>query len=101
IFAVGARTTESSFNIRGDKGLTNDPVAVHFVGEALFIEGADQGPYSAVWGWKTDGTKLGPMVPIGGDKPISTYRGSFSILDKNHIGLAERGCELLHIYAVG
>ena len=98
--AIFSKDHLSTFNIRGDSGVTNDPTAIHFVGDAIFIEGADQGPYSAVWVYKTDGTQVGPITSLGGKdpKPISTYHGSFSILDKDRVGLAERGMELLTTY---
>ena len=43
----------------------------------IFVEGADQGPYSAVWAFKADGTPVGPITGIGGkdEKPISTTTG--------------------------
>lgn len=94
---------QTSFSVRGDKGLTNDPVAVHFVGDTVFVEGADQGPYSAVWAFKAaDGTAVGPINGLGGkeEKPVSTWHGSFSVLDKNHVGLAAQGMETLTIYEV-
>jgi hypothetical protein len=102
IFDAASKAHESSFSVRGDKGLTNDPVSVHYVGDTIFVEGADQGPYSAVWAFKQDGTQVGPINALGGkeEKPVSTYRGSISVLDKNHVGLAERGMETLTIYEV-
>jgi len=100
IFDVASKAHQSSFPIRGDKGLTNDPVAVHFVGDAIFVEGADQGPYSAVWEFKSDGTAVGPLVGIGGKDPLSTYHGSFSLLDPDHVGVAERGMETLTSFEI-
>jgi len=94
----------SSFSIRGDKGLTNDPVAIHWVGDALFVEGADQGPYSAIWVFKPDGTQVGPIEPLGGPKDakaLSTYGGSFSIMDPNRVAVAERGFSTLTEYEIG
>jgi hypothetical protein len=103
LFDVASKAHESSFGIRGEKGVTNDPIAIHFVGDAIFIEGADQGPYSAVWMFKTDGTQVGPLTNIGGgkeEKPLSTFRGSFSILDKDRVAVAERGMETLNTYEI-
>jgi hypothetical protein len=102
IFDYASRTHQSSFSITGDKGVTNDPIAVHFVGDALFVEGADKGPYSAVWVFKGDGTQVGPIVGLGAkdDKPMSTYHGAFSILDGSRVAIAERGYEALTIYEI-
>ena len=102
IFDAGNKTHESSFSVRGDKGLTNNPVAVHFVGDTIFVEGADDGPYAAVWAFKQDGSATGPINALGGkqEKPVSIYHGSFSVLDKTHVALAANGMETLTIYEV-
>jgi hypothetical protein len=102
LFNAESKAHESSFSIRGDKGVTNDPKAVHFVDNGILVEGADQGPYSAVWVFKPDGTQVGPITALGSkpEKPVSTYHGSFSILDKTRVGLAEKGMEFLHTYDV-
>jgi hypothetical protein len=102
IFDAGNKTHESSFSVRGDKGLTNNPVAVHYVGDMIFVEGADDGPYAAVWGFKQDGTANGVINALGGkqEKPISIYHGSFSVLDKTRIGLGANGMETLTMYEV-
>jgi hypothetical protein len=102
MFDTANKAHLSSFTIRGDKGVSNDPVSVHFVGETIFVEGADQGPYSAVWVFKTDGTQVGPITAIGAkdDKPMSTYHGSFSILDGNRVAIAERGYETVTLYEI-
>lgn len=101
LFDAANKTHQSAFTVRGDKGLTNDPVGVYFVGDAIFVEGADQGPYSAVWQFKTDGTAVGPLVGLGKDpKPLSTYHGSFSILDDDHVGINEHGLETLTSFEV-
>jgi len=102
IFNAETKAHESSFSIRGDKGVTNDPKAVHFVDNAILVEGADQGPYSAVWVFKTDGTQVGAITGLGGkpEKPVSTYHGSFSILDKTRVAVSEKGMALLTTYDV-
>ena len=103
VFDEKSKEHQSSFSIRGDKGLGNDPVALHWVGDAIFVEGADQGPYSAIWVFKPDGTQVGPIEPLGGpkdQKAISTYGGSFSVLDPNRVGIAEQGFKTLTEYEI-
>ena len=103
IFDAKTKEHASSFSIRGDKGLTNDPVGIHWVADGIFVEGADQGPYSAVWVFKADGTQVGPIEPltVGKDqKAISTYGGSFSVLDPNRVGIAEQGFKTLTEYEI-
>lgn len=100
IYDSSSKAHESSFSIRGDKGVTNDPVAVHWVGEMLFVEGNDQGPFAAVWAFKADGTAVGGIEAIGAKdgKPLSTYGGSFSLLDKTRVAVSEQGFSTLTIY---
>ncbi len=101
LFDASSKEHQSSFSIRGDKGLSNDPVAVYFSGDELFVEGADQGPYSAVWEFKADGTQVGPLTAIGkDDRPLTTYKGSFSLLDKSRVGISEHGFSTLTTFEV-
>jgi hypothetical protein len=102
LFAGEGKAHESSFTVRGDKGVTNEPKAVHFVADAILVEGADEGPYSAVWVFKTDGTQVGPITQLGAkeEKPLSTHHGSFSILDKTRVAIGYRGMETLNTYDV-
>ena len=100
VFDAKTKAHQSAFSVRGDKGLTNEPVAVRYVGAAVFVEGADQGSYSAIWQFKEDGTKVGPLVAIGAkdNKPISTYRGGFLVLDPKTVGINEHGFEYVHTF---
>lgn len=101
LFNAESKAHESTFSIRGENGVTNNPTAVHFVGDAIVVEGADDGPHSQVWVFKTDGTAVGPVKSLGGgDKPLSTYKGSVSILDKTRIGVNVHGMETLTTYQV-
>jgi hypothetical protein len=52
--------------------------------------------------FKTDGTQLGPVLSLGGkeEKPLSTYKGSVSVLDKARIGVGERGIETMTVVDV-
>jgi hypothetical protein len=102
IFAVDGKAHESSFSIRGENGVTNTPSAVHFVGDAILVEGKDDGPHAAVWVFKTDSTQVGPITMLGakGNKPVSSHHGSFSILDKTRVAVAHRGMETLNVYDV-
>jgi hypothetical protein len=102
LFDAESKEHESSFSIRGDKGVTNDAIGLYFIDGHVLVEGADQGPYSAVWLFKTDGTQMGPLVGLGGKdpKPMSTYGGSVSILDPEHVAVSERGMETLTSYTL-
>ncbi len=101
VFNAETKAHESSFSIRGDKGVTGTPAEVHFVSESILVEGGE-GPSSAVWVFKADGTQVGPITHLGGkeEKPVSTHHGSFSILDKTRVGVSEKGMETLTTYDV-
>jgi hypothetical protein len=102
VFDAASKAHQASFTVRGDKGLGNDPIAVYYVGDSIFVEGADQGPFSGIWQFKSDGTPAGALVGIGkDDKPVSTYHGSFSVLDPDHVAIAEHGFTTMTTYEIG
>lgn len=102
LFDAASKAHESSFSVRGDKGVTGDPIALAYVGDEIFVEGADAGTPSGVWVFKSDGTAVGPITQIGakGDTPISPDHGAFLVLDKGRIGIAERGYQTLSTYDI-
>ncbi len=100
LFDAATKAHQSSFPVTGDNGVTNEPVAVHFVGDRIFVEGTDAGPFSAVWAFKLDGAPLGQIQGLGSNAAASTFNGSFSILDKNRVAIAEQGYTTVTIYEV-
>ncbi|MEO8707084.1 MAG: hypothetical protein ABI867_44060 [Kofleriaceae bacterium] len=101
MFDGTARARESGFSIRGDKGVSNEPTAVTWVGDAIFIEGSDAGPAAYVFGFKLDGTPIGPLTALGGKETnLSTHGGSFVVLDKNRVGVAEKGFSTVTTYEI-
>jgi len=101
IFDASSKAHESSFSIRGDKGVASDPTALHWNGDAIFVEATD-GTSSPVWVFRPDGTPLGPIEALGGrDKvALSTRNGSFVLLDKLRVGISEQGFSSLTIYEI-
>lgn len=102
LFDAATKAHQSSFSVRGAKGVANDAVEVFFVGKVVFVVGADAGQQSGVWAFKVDGTPIGPIQALGGKAKtlVSPYRGSFSVLDPGHVAIAERGMETLTTYEV-
>src|SRR5262249_10778440 len=102
VFDAKTKQQATAFSIRGDKGVTNEPSGLWYAGDQIFVEGIDAGPYSAMWQFKDDGTAVGPLVAIGAkdNKPISSYRGSFSVLDAQTVGVAEHGFENFHTLVI-
>jgi hypothetical protein len=102
LFDAASKTRESSFSIRGDKGVAGDPVRLYWVGDSIFVEASDGGANSPVWVFKAaDGTQMGPLEGIGkGAKPLSTHGGSFVILDKGRVAVVEQGLSSMVTYEV-
>ena len=103
LFDGSSKAHETTFSVKGDKGVSNDPVAVHFVGDQIFVEGDDKGgAFRAVWQFKNDGTAVGPLIALGtkDGKPLSIYHGSFSMLDGDHVGLADHGLDTMNSFEV-
>jgi hypothetical protein len=101
IFDASSKAHESSFSIRGDKGVASEPTAIHWNGDAIFVE-ASNGTSSPVWVFRPEGTPLGPIEALGGkDKvALSTRNGSFVLLDKARVGISEQGFSSLTIYEI-
>ena len=97
LFDAASKAHEKTFSIRGEKGVTGNPTAVHWVGDVLYVEASDNAT-SAVYAFKADGTAIGAIEAIGTTKPASTVGGSFSILDKNRVAIAEQGFSTMTIY---
>ncbi len=99
LFDAEDKTRASGFSIRGDKGVAGVPSALGWAGEAVFIEGtSDAG--SSVWVFKLDGTAVGAIEALGGKepKPVSTEGGSFAVLDKTRVAVAEQGFTTVTTY---
>lgn len=99
LFDATSKAHESSFSIRGEKGVPSDPTAIHWNGDALFVEAGDA-TQSAVYVFRPDGTPVGPIEALGGKPktPLSTRNGSFMLLDKARVAISEQGLSSLTIY---
>jgi hypothetical protein len=94
VYDAASKAHESAFEL---KGLAGEPTAIHWNGEAIFVEAGD-GTTSAVWGFKPDGTPTGALEPISGKGPLSTKGGSFILLDKTRVAVSEQGMSTLTIF---
>jgi hypothetical protein len=100
VFDATARSREGGFSIRGDKGVTNTPTAVHWISDAFFIQGKE-GPAEHVFVFKLNGDGLGPIMSLGGkEAKLSIHGGSFVVLDKSRVGVVEKGFSTVTTYDV-
>ena len=101
IYNAQTKAQESSFSIRGEKGVTSEPTGIHWNGEAIFIEASD-GTNAPVFVFKPDGIPLGPLEALGAspkDKALlSTRNGSFLLLDPKRVAVSEQGMSTLTMY---
>lgn len=102
LFDAAGKAHEKTFSIRGDKGVSNTPVGLVWSGGTFFVEGADDGPFAAVWVFKEDGSAVGAIEALGAREPkaLSTYGGSFLVLDKERVAVSEEGLTTLTTYDV-
>lgn len=103
IFDAATKAHESSFAIRGDKGVTSEPTGINWDGDQIFIEASD-GTISPVFVFKADGTAVGPIEAIGSTaaKPnlLSTKNGSFMLLDTKRVAISEQGFSTVTTYEI-
>jgi hypothetical protein len=108
IFDAQTKAHESSFSIRGNRGVPSNAtltIRIDWNGEEIFVEAilATHNSISyPIWVFKPDGTALGPLEALGGnDKaPLSTENGSFLLLDANRVAISEQGMSTLTIYEI-
>lgn len=85
---------------QGDKVMPGEAAGVWFLGDMLFLQGGEEGA-SSIWMYKTDGSAAGQMMGLGkGNAPVAMGHGSFSVLDKDRVAVAERGFSTLTIFEV-
>ena len=98
IFDAQTKAHETSFSIRGDKGVTGDPTEIDWNGDALFVQ-ANDGAASPVFVFKPDGVPVGPIEALGGGKAmLSTRNGALLLLRPEEVAISEQGLTTLTIY---
>jgi hypothetical protein len=99
IYNAATKAHETSFSIRGDKGVTGDPTEIDWNDEAIFVQATD-GTAAPVFVFKPDGIPVGPIEALGGkDKAaLSTRNGSFLLLDPKRVAISEQGLTSLTVY---
>lgn len=77
-----------------DTNVSNAITDVLYIGNTIYCEGHDAGPFAAVWAYKDDGTRLGGVDSKG---QVMVYDGSSSVLDDSHAGFATGGLATLAV----
>jgi len=98
LFDAESKQHLSTFGIAGDKGVTGTATAIHFVGDSIVIEGGEDG--TGAWVFKADGSATGQIMALGGkdEKPLSSKKGAFSVLDPIKVAIADHGMETFTEY---
>jgi len=103
VFNAQTKAHETSFSIRGDKGVTGDPAEIDWNGESIFVQ-ANDGAASPVFVFKPEGVPVGPIEAFGGGKDkavLSTRNGSFLLLKPELVAISEQGLTTLTTYETG
>lgn len=101
LFDTKSRKRIGGFAVGGKGGVEGELVAVHFVGETIFVaSGTKQTPTpGAVWVFKSDGTSLG-AIQTPENTPASTVNGALLVLDGTRVAVAEQGWASVIVYEV-
>ena len=97
VYNAATKAHERSFSIRGDRGVTSEPIAIYWNGNAIFIEASNH-TTSPIWVFKLDGTALGPIEAVTGTTVPSTRHGSFLLLRPDRVAISEDGFSTLTTY---
>lgn len=100
LFNAQTKAHETSFSIRGDKGVTGDPTEIDWNGEAIFVQATD-GTVSPVFVFTPEGVPVGPIEALGSGKDkavLSTRNGSFLLLKPEQVAISEQGLTTLTVY---
>jgi hypothetical protein len=100
IYNAQTKAHETSFSIRGDKGVTGDPTEIDWNGDAIFVQATDA-TASPVFVFKPDGIPVGPIEALGSGKDkaaLSTRNGSFLLLKPEQVAISEQGLTTLTVY---
>jgi hypothetical protein len=101
VFDAATRKLVKTIHTVDEKAPDNTNVSnaitdVLYVGNTIYCEGHDAGPFAAVWAYKDDGTRLGNVDARG---QVMVYGGSSSVLDDGHAGFATGGLATLAVIA--
>jgi hypothetical protein len=69
----------------------NMPWGLLYNGDTLFVIGTDAGPFTGVWVFKEDGSRVG-QIRTDADN-LNIYRGGFGILGRDKVALADAGLQ--------
>ncbi len=89
VFDAATRTRDGGFSIKG----VGQVAGLYLLGDTLFVEAGEAGK-RRVFQFNTDGTKIGTMTD---DKDAPVLDGSFMVLDKARVAVAEPGWSALNV----
>ncbi len=102
LFEADSKKHLSDINLadeaQAEKAVKGNITDFAFVGDTLFVVGAESAAVANVWMFKADGTAQGTVgSPNPKEKaPISVHAGSLVVLDSDHVGLSEAGLSALY-----
>jgi hypothetical protein len=64
----------------------NEPWGLLYNGDTLFVIGTDAGPFTGVWVFKEDGSRIGQVS-------LNIFQGGYGILGRDKVALADAGLQ--------
>jgi hypothetical protein len=78
-----------------ETNISNVPWGLLYNGDTLFVIGTDAGPFTGVWVFKQDGSRIGRIDVDAG--PFNVFNGGYGILGPDKVALADAGLQNMTI----
>jgi hypothetical protein len=100
IFATGTKAKVAEIelikqDVPDETNVGNEPWGLLYSGETLFVIGTDAGPFTGVWVFKEDGSRVG-RVSTDVDA-LNIFQGGYGILGRDKVALADAGLQNMTI----
>ena len=100
IFATNTKVKVAEIELRKEDApeetnVGNEPWGLLYSGDTLFVIGTDAGPFTGVWVFKEDGSRVG-QVSTDADA-LNIFQGGYGILGHDKVALADAGLQNMTI----
>jgi len=99
-FATGTKAKVAEIepikqDVPDETNVGNEPWGLLYSGDTLFVIGTDAGPFTGVWVFKEDGSRVG-RISTDVDA-INIFQGGYGILGRDKVALADAGLQNMTI----
>jgi hypothetical protein len=78
-----------------DTSVGNEPWGLLYSGDTLFVIGTDAGPFTGVWVFKQDGSRVGRISTD--EDVLNIFNGGYGILGRDKVALVDAGLQNMTI----